>query len=132
MAWPPAVLPTNRTNATPQLDTHPSDHNNVNAAVNDIVAYIQATRRTYGNTTTIATDAFGNAVLTTAHGIPAGAKVRGGVAVGAQRDYPAICIVNNVDIPLGSAAIAFKVMNPGGTPVTNNTISISWLIVYDI
>lgn len=36
MAFPPATLPTNRTNATPQQDTHPADHNAVNAAVNDI------------------------------------------------------------------------------------------------
>jgi len=38
MAYPPAVLPTNRTNATAQADTHPADHNQVNAAVNDTVA----------------------------------------------------------------------------------------------
>ncbi len=37
MAWPPASLATNRTNATPQTDTHPNDHNQVNGAVNDTV-----------------------------------------------------------------------------------------------
>jgi len=37
MAWPPGTLPTNRTNATPQTNTHPADHNAVNGAVNDIV-----------------------------------------------------------------------------------------------
>jgi len=42
MAWPPASLPTNRTNATPQTNTHPADHNAVNAAVNDTVAHVQA------------------------------------------------------------------------------------------
>jgi hypothetical protein len=42
MAWPPAVLPINRTNATPQLDTHAADHNAVNAAVNDTVGRIQS------------------------------------------------------------------------------------------
>jgi len=42
MAWPPAALPINRTNATPQLDTHAADHNAVNQAVNDTVAYSQA------------------------------------------------------------------------------------------
>jgi len=42
MAWPPAVLATNRTNATPQTNTHPADHNAVNAAVNDTVAHVQA------------------------------------------------------------------------------------------
>lgn len=40
MAWPPAILPTNRTNATPQQDTHPQDHNAVNLAVNDTVVQV--------------------------------------------------------------------------------------------
>lgn len=37
MPYPPPVLPTDRTNATPQQDVHPADHNAVNLAVNDIV-----------------------------------------------------------------------------------------------
>jgi hypothetical protein len=42
MAWPPPVLPTNRTNATPQQDTHPADHNAIAQAINDTVATVQA------------------------------------------------------------------------------------------
>jgi len=38
MAFPPATLPTTRANDVPQIDDHPANHNNVNAAVNDIVA----------------------------------------------------------------------------------------------
>lgn len=38
MAYPPSTLPTNRTNTTPTPDTHPADHNDVNGAINDIVA----------------------------------------------------------------------------------------------
>ena len=38
MAYPPPTLPINRTNALPQQDTHPQDHNTANAAVNDTVA----------------------------------------------------------------------------------------------
>jgi hypothetical protein len=41
MAWPPAALPTNRTNSTPQQDTHPSDHNAIGLAVNDTVGQVQ-------------------------------------------------------------------------------------------
>ena len=37
MAYPPPVLATNRTNATPQMDTHAADHNALALAVNDIV-----------------------------------------------------------------------------------------------
>ncbi len=44
MAFPPATLPTNRTNATPQQDTHPSDHNALAAAINDTVQYAQDLR----------------------------------------------------------------------------------------
>ena len=29
MAWPPTPLPNDRTNATPQLDNHPEDHNDI-------------------------------------------------------------------------------------------------------
>jgi hypothetical protein len=43
MAWPPPVLPINRTNATPQLDTHAADHNAVNQAVNDLVVNANGT-----------------------------------------------------------------------------------------
>jgi len=42
MAWPTAVLPTNRTNATPQTTTHPNDHNAISLAINDTVAHVQA------------------------------------------------------------------------------------------
>ena len=42
MAWPPPVLPVNRSNATPQQDNHPGDHNAVNLAVNDLVAHMLA------------------------------------------------------------------------------------------
>lgn len=41
MAWPPATLPTNRTNATPQNNTHPADHNAISAAINDTVGKVQ-------------------------------------------------------------------------------------------
>jgi hypothetical protein len=41
MAWPPPVLPINRTNATPQLDTHAADHNALALAVNDTVARVK-------------------------------------------------------------------------------------------
>ena len=42
MAFPPPTLATNRTNATPSTNTHPGDHNAVNAAVNDINGRVQA------------------------------------------------------------------------------------------
>src|SRR5258707_1040517 len=41
MAWPPPSLPTNRTNAAPQQDTHPADHNALALAMNDTVAQVK-------------------------------------------------------------------------------------------
>lgn len=38
MAWPPPALATNRSNATPQQDAHPQDHNAIAQAMNDLVA----------------------------------------------------------------------------------------------
>lgn len=43
MAWPPPVLPINRSDALDQQTNHPADHNAVNQAVNDIVARLTAT-----------------------------------------------------------------------------------------
>lgn len=37
MAFPPPTLSTSRTNATPQQDNHPADHNALALAINDIV-----------------------------------------------------------------------------------------------
>lgn len=40
MAFPPAPLPVNRTNATAQNNNHPNDHNAIGAAVNDTVGAV--------------------------------------------------------------------------------------------
>jgi len=37
MAYPPAVPPNTRTNATPEVDNHPSDHNGISNALTDII-----------------------------------------------------------------------------------------------
>jgi hypothetical protein len=42
LAWPPPVLPVNKTNETAQLDDHPNAHNEANAAINNIVARMSA------------------------------------------------------------------------------------------
>lgn len=40
-AWPPADRPFNYANATPMVDTHPSEHNSVSLAINDLVTRVQ-------------------------------------------------------------------------------------------
>lgn len=42
MPWPPVIPPATRANATPQLDTHPSDHNAISAALTDLVTRVNA------------------------------------------------------------------------------------------
>jgi hypothetical protein len=44
MAFPPAALPSNRTDSTPQLANHASDHNAMALAIADLVAEIQRPR----------------------------------------------------------------------------------------
>lgn len=41
MAWPPPVLPTNRTDTTAELDTHAADHNAASLAINDTVTRLK-------------------------------------------------------------------------------------------
>lgn len=40
MPWPPTLPPATRTNATPQQNTHPADHNMIANALADLVAYM--------------------------------------------------------------------------------------------
>lgn len=42
MVWPIPTLPTNRTNDTPSLDTHAADHNDANAAINELAPRVAA------------------------------------------------------------------------------------------
>lgn len=69
MAFPPPTLPTNRTNATPQLDTHAADHNAIAQAINDTVAFASATNqkltgyRAYANSYVATTESGGTAVI---------------------------------------------------------------------
>jgi len=43
VAWPPPTPPNTRTNATDQLDAHPSDHNRIADALDTIVAQLDVT-----------------------------------------------------------------------------------------
>src|SRR4030095_16705759 len=40
MAYPPVVPPSTRTNATPSVDNHPGDHNQISAALTEILNHI--------------------------------------------------------------------------------------------
>jgi hypothetical protein len=42
MSYPPPVLPINKTNASPQQDAHPAEHNAIGQAINDVVAVLGA------------------------------------------------------------------------------------------
>ena len=71
MAWPPPVLPTNRTDAAPQgPGTHSNDHNAANLAINDLVAMVGQLNNmlVVGARGAVVTDAFGDFTLA----LPAG------------------------------------------------------------
>ena len=50
MAFPPPTLPVDRTDNTPQLNTHPADHNDANQAINDIVGRLKMVASGYFTT----------------------------------------------------------------------------------
>ena len=85
MAWPPPVLPVNRTDATPQQATHPADHNAANLAINDIVTKLSGDLdlRARILLATIAGGAIGpnQSLNATSITIPAGFAARPGVFV---------------------------------------------------
>jgi hypothetical protein len=134
MAWPPPVLPINRTNATPQLDTHAADHNAVNLAVNDLVARVQtidAEQHAWAGVITVSTNADGVfvvdlAVIGGTHGYP---RMRGGTAIGAQTDYPTTCVLDQ-GTPMGGASIAFQVRYPAAGPVVSSIVGVAVTLAY--
>jgi hypothetical protein len=97
MAWPPPTLPINRTNATPQLDTHAADHNALALAINDVTALLGPAPKLHvdGGYQSIASHVMtgGGAVIT----------VTGGPAV----PYPTTVYVNGwVAVASDSSAVA--------------------------
>lgn len=69
MAWPPPVLPINRTDATVQQATHPADHNAVNLAVNDTVARVAGIGDPWRNPQTVSANIPGAALSGSAQDI---------------------------------------------------------------
>jgi hypothetical protein len=74
MAYPPAALPTTRTNNSAVLDNHPGDHNAICQAINDMVAEmgvhapgkeVNYTQITAPVTVTSTTEATGTVCITT-------------------------------------------------------------------
>lgn len=51
MAWPPPVPPATRANNSPQLDSHPSDHNLISAALTALFANVPQIRAAVANVT---------------------------------------------------------------------------------
>lgn len=100
MAWPPPALPTNRTNATPQQDTHPADHNAVNLAMNDTVARVITNEGTLNSLVTISNGA-----------IPSGDTIPGGTTTVATVTLPAAgnYLVNYIVTMLSTGALAVNV-----------------------
>lgn len=126
MAWPPPVLPVDRTDALLQQANHPADHNAANQAINDIVAKVvgllpvgnfPVARKTYRGSVT--TDANGDFAVVT------GFTPVAAVGVGAQSSFPTL-VTNTL---LDATQCVFNVRNiPSGAPAASAVIYVSYVI----
>jgi hypothetical protein len=114
MAWPPAALPTNRSNSTPQQDTHAADHNAEAATINEIVSFIgyQFPRHLKWVRGGYTTNAYGGIVIS-----DLGFNIWGAVAIQEALGYA--CIKSDATPPPGTAWIdVFSTPNGAAAPNT--------------
>jgi hypothetical protein len=102
MAWPPPLMPINRTDATPQQVDHPADHNTIAQAFNDLVPIIAALQDRY----LIAAGTIGGA------GAPAGPFINGTFELG-RIVLPTVAFPTTV-----LAMVAHSSAFDAGTPAT--------------
>jgi hypothetical protein len=135
MAWPPGVLPVNRTDSLSQQTNHPADHNAVNQAVNDTVAYVKllgganrADRRSF--TTDANAEAFIAWTNPTPAAFPTGvfAVVVSDASTGVMDPLAVIVKVPNSGIALNGFLV--RVFLHDGTRIASNgAITISYMAI---
>jgi hypothetical protein len=74
------------------------------------------------------TDQYGNWSVA----LPAGAKLVGATAVGAQQDINLIMVLNLIGGPIGGPTVMFRAWYPGGTNPTNTAIGASWIAAWTL
>lgn len=142
MPYPPTTPPTTRTNATPQVDVHASDHNVLAQAVKDILTELGTdpsgtfadltarlaalTRLSIAENRSVTTDGNGTATVP----LPTGGKLLGAAANGAQTAFPHFYLSIGTT---GAASATFSVRQPAnGSAVANSTVAMSYVAVYTL
>lgn len=124
MAWPPPTLPIDRTNALPQQDTHPSDHNAANLAINDLVTKVLSIvkyipEHTQYGSGVIATSANGDGYIPFAVPFAAGSLPN---TVLTMEDPPAGLLANHYRLYSDNTRAAVRVTNFDNTVPTAGAI----------
>ena len=125
MSWPPPILPVNRTNATPQLDTHAADHNAANQAINDIVARVNKSVQFVGSiVATTLSDGSVNIAL------PAGMFTVTPVALVTNGDGNAVpdAVVSIMALYSNAATLVVYVGRATGGPIANSVVRLNYLV----
>ena len=124
MAWPPGVLPVNRTDALTQQTNHPADHNAVNQAVNDVVAEMGLRGRFLAGQIAGGSAGPNGSLNVSSIAIPAGFAGR-----------PALFVHNLYTVLSGTAGYSLVLLNPAVAVVASKLIhqpladlSDSWVI----
>lgn len=143
MAFPPTIPPSTRTNATPQVDNHPGDHNMISSALSDLVnhasgADTQMTQicRFHG----VQLSAADNKVLIQADQSVVTTSALGASAISFPEAYslnPMVVACNgenglsHVMTTFSLAPSSFQVLtrDPAGNPVANSTVHVNWIAV---
>jgi hypothetical protein len=114
MAWPPPTLAINRTNATPQLDTHAADHNALALAVNDITTKVKQLVRVGANAPLSGDLGFGIGPRIT---LCVGANLQNDVAGSTLMINASVALQNLQGLP-ASATVNPTMVPPGGSETT--------------
>lgn len=124
MAWPPPALPTTRANDTPQLDTHPADHNAVNLAVNDIVARLNVIpAKIRASAVTATTNASG--VVTLTHTL--------GTVPDVVFAFPASSNISQLNLSTATAAnVTLRCFGATGAPVVSASVTVNLLVIDNV
>ena len=125
MAWPPPLLPVNRTESTPQTANHIADHNGANQAINDIVAHITTIKQFSASiVATTLSDGSVNIAL------PAGMFTATPVALVTNGDGNALpdAVVSVMALYSNASTLVVYVGRAAGGPVANSTLRINYLV----
>lgn len=138
MAWPPAVLPADKTDLTPQKTTHPAAHNATNLAINDAVGeirtlleqkYIPKYKVTQQAQTIVTTNVYGQAIIFPASGFTGNYPVVIAQDMNGSTNLWHLVGVAPMDTAAGSFSIFARPYSNLGVWAADAVIRIAWMSV---